>query len=61
MTGTGDTTMLHDFLPLFPSASYGRHGVYDEGDSAADDDGDNGDGATDDNVNKDGNGNDATV
>ena len=34
-TATGDTTTRHDFLPLFPSASYG-HGVDDEGDGATD-------------------------
>jgi hypothetical protein len=56
-TAMGDMTTRHDFLPLFPSASYG-HGVDNEGDGATDDDGDNGDGATDDDVDEDG---DATV
>ena len=58
-TATGDTTTWHDFLPLFPSASYGN-GVNDEGEGAMDDDGDNGDGATDDGIDEDGDSNGAT-
>ena len=47
-------------LPLFPLPSYEQWSKRNEGDSAADDNGDNGDGATDDDVDEDGNGNGAT-
>ncbi len=59
MTLQDEAMARHDFLPLFPSASYG-HGVDDEGDGVTDDDGDNGDGATGDDVHEDGNGDGAT-
>ncbi len=52
---TGDTTTRHDYLPLFPSASYG-HGIDDEGDGATNNDSDNSDGATDDDVDEFGDG-----
>ena len=44
-----DTTMRHNFLPLFPSASYG-HVVDEEGDGATDNNSNNGEGASDDDV-----------
>ena len=47
-------------LPLFPLPSYGQWSQRNEGDGAADDNGDNGDGATDDDDDEDGNGNGAT-